>query len=122
MTLSRKTVVVVFLTSAVAYALLFAAVHLKNRLQVDHWWIVVKGDSVDSVFRAVSSPGRFVASFVFFFWFESVHDYPLILSDVAAGLINCLVYGLVGVFISVIVHSFRSGRRTPRVPPISVAR
>jgi hypothetical protein len=81
------------------YVAAYFAIHLKNLVQVGHFYLVINGDSYDSLFDYLSMPGEIVSFIGIVVVFRNIHNYPFVFSETISLVSNCVIYGAVSFLI-----------------------
>src|SRR6185437_13364373 len=77
----------------------YLAIHLKNLLQVGHFYFVINGDAYDSLFNYLSFPGEIISFIGIVVVFRNIHNYSFAFSETVSFVSNCVVYGAVSLLI-----------------------
>ncbi len=100
-----------FAIGSALYVAFFVCVRTKNFVQVGYWFLVVRGDAVDSLYSALSLPGGVIAALVTGLLGFGVHDYPAYLDRSLGLLLNIVAWG--GAFALLDLFRQRVARGTP---------
>ena len=102
-----------FAIGSALYVAFFACVRIKNFVQVGYWFLVVRGDSVDSLYSALSFPGGVMAALVTVLLGFGVHDYPAYLDRSLGLLFNAVAWGAAFALLDLVRQRFARGTPNP---------